>query len=1806
MPSSIPSLIVCGSQTIPPSRDTLDNLASYLTKSPNPELQAVREVVLALPELLAILKATQPQFQELSDEPIISLRDWFLHHDTDSEDGNDSCSLSYLKIHETLPNILLAPLTVIIHIAQYSQYLDGLGLDDSHDAHAHIRQSTTSQNTTDIGPKFQGLCIGSLSSAALDASPTRTVLARNATAALKLALCIGAYVDSQRLAGSGSNFCSEMVCFIARWGEDCSRKMVEGMLSRYSEAYISVELSYNSITITVPSGDMPSLQEDLRREGVRVASVPVNGRYHNKNNNLSLQSLLQLCSSDPSGPFWVPWGQDRLESCLRSILTEPARWFSDMSKTINSFTPSAQIPITTLELGLVGCIPPPLAALPHHHIIRGSLSPSTQPYTYPDTSIAIIGAACKYPGANSLDQLWKIIATGQTMYGEAPPGRFGKETVTGNFLSDADQFDYGLFGISPREATYMDPQQRIALQVAYQAVESSGYFGSSNSDGDVGCYIGVGNSDYEYNVHSNTPTAYSFTGTSRAFISGRVSHYFKWTGPSITIDTACSSSAAAIHQACSGIILGDCSVALAGGVNIMSSFPADQNIAAAGMTNSTGPCRPFDADAAGYSRSEGCGFIVLKRLADALSQGDHVLGVVVATATNQSDGSSPITVPVLRSQSDLYRRILSRASMNASDVSYIEAHGTGTQRGDPIEYQSAREVFGGSGRYQANSHKCYIGSVKANIGHTEAASGVAGVLKVLLMLKHGQIPPQASFNSLNPAIPPSESRQISIATQPDQWKRNFRAACVNNYGAAGNNTAILICQYQPKTLPSSTDTTQTLTRYPFLITAQSQASLKRYCLALAQYIETNSKSLSLAAISSIVAQQQNRNLRHRIAFCARSLPELRDLLTFHGQAAENTSVLLSPSPRKQVKPIVLVFGGQTGSNLRFSKAVYDSSYYLRQNMDKCDSLIRRMGLPSLFPDIYSQEPVEDIVKLHSCLFSVQYACAKAWLDAGLSVHRVIGHSFGQLTAMCISGVFTLEDALRLVVGRANLIRDCWGDEKGSMLSVQVDRAGAEALAWSESNLGDDSIEVACYNGPNSHVLVGSELAISNVERRASTASLATKRLKTTHGFHSKLFDTLMEQYSDLAYTVSYHVPVIPIETCSETASWKIFTPQLVTEHSRRPVYFCDAVLRVERDLGPCIWLEAGSGSGAVMLAKQSLTSKSNYICGLQLGSPKSTNPLDSVVDTTLELWNQGSSIQCWAYNPRNLVHPSNFPGLPRYQFDTSPHWLPCATTDHNKGKGLSQEIDGLISLERLSHPEPHVFMFELDQKDGTLAHILRGREVLGGTLWPLALYIKLVSQAATLLTSSIPSASRLIRFAGLEIKTPLGSKLLNGLCLRLKQVEAWSWAFSLESDCAQHATGTVIVDERTSRTPYHLSSLPDFATTTAVFSAPGGVAYKLLEKVAEYDTAYRGLESISMNEDTAIARVHLPSAAGNSRFVGNTLTLDQFLVVAEIHALSMEDSKRSEVFACSGFGEATISANFKGATERDRSQTWQVYTRQSDKRGREFFYDTFVYEAGEGEESGSLALALTGARFIRTSTSALQQVVEPANTVSKSPGAEEIAPSPDFLQFQEGSANVWSLTVSLLHELTGYALEEISPQMILADMGMDSLAIMEIEARIREVFKVDIRISPVDMGSTIETICERITAQTSPSHGLVNVVGNWTSNTTSSSSQCTPSSSFESDSDTQATELGLGAPTMEKVARIVATHVGSGEAVLSSSRLHSLGLDSLAVLELQSDLHVSFGVRVHLMQLDYSLTISDLHALVLRRGLRENIYNGAV
>ena len=1816
MPSALPSAVVCGPQTILPPQQSIEHLQNHLTN--DADLRDLHQAFLELPALLSQLQANDTRLNQISPSPLNDLRNWAL---------DNGCAL---EVPEALPNILLAPLTILIHIVQYIGYLDRLPSDD---AHAHIREATHHGG-------FQGLCTGSLSAAALACSSTRREIGQHAAIALKLAMCIGAYVDM----GQISEVDSTMTCFIARWGARSQREHVEQILSHYSQvcfitianyapesnrysllkAYVSVEVDECSATITAPEADFPALRSDFLGKSIQLAKVQVNGRYHAKENKSALQNLLKFCKSEPTLRFpaiddlSVPWrnnttgmvetGAHQLhEVCLQSILTEPASWYLTMSETVNSIvSTSPDDSSIILELGLVGCVPPSLAGSPHLTTIRATGPNETQQnresheYSYPDQCVAIVGAACKYPGAESLDELWKLVSMAQSMDGKVPHQRYDPadlrqgppqaKDLNGNFVSGVDQFDYAFFGISPREAMYMDPQQRIALQVAYRAVESSGYFGHESQHTDFGCYLGVGGSDYEHNVNAHNPTAFSFIGTSRAFISGRISHFFKWTGPSITIDTACSSSAVAIHQACRDILSGDCSMALAGGINIMSSPTTHQNLATANFLNSTGtPCRSFDSAGNGYSRGEGCGLIVLKKLSAAIADGDHILSVIAATATNQSDGSSSITVPVSKSQVSLYGRALSRAAMTPRDISYVEAHGTGTPRGDPIEWRSIYEVFG-----KDRNNKVHVGSIKANIGHTEAASGVAGVLKLLTMLRHEQLPPQANFASLNTTIPYEQQDNMAMSTKSRKWNTGFRAACVNNYGAAGNNTVIIVCQPPStkiaKTIERNGKGKQTLARYPILISGKSTASLKRNCAAIAHFIGTERPALADVAFN--LARRQNRSLRHQIAFDASSLADLQHRLEYPNQLDPNSLV-----SGDKVKPVILVFGGQTGVTVHLRKAVYDTFGLLRKYLDHCDSLIQEMGLPSLFPGIFSQIPISDVVSLHCAFFAVQYACAATWLDLGLRVQRVIGHSFGQLTAMCVSGVITLPDALKLVSGRAKLIKSEWGSEKGAMLSIKADRVTALTLTQSEANLG---LEIACFNGPTSHVLVGSEAAIDAVA--SQTSGLKMRKLNTSHGFHSRYIDSFLDKYLDLTRSISYSTPTIPIETCSESTSWEIFTAELVAEHSRKPVYFVDAVHRIKEQLGSCIWLEAGSGSSGVTLTKDALGGNdSDSFYGLQLGS---ADPMQSVVDTTLRLWKERVSVQFWKYHP--VESPLfNALDLPGYQFDETSHWLPRVERVH--AESIPGMEPSLISLASLSSPEHHVSRFDINQLTPGIAEILRGREVLGGSLWPLSLYIELTSKAVALLTPGLPWEFQRVRLENFEIQAPLGSKLIPHLGLRLKQLEGWTWEWSLEGQTSTqnvpHATGKIILEDQRAGSALqrafpgiidyeHCRGLLNDATA---FSATGSIAYKLLEKVAEYDPSYQGIESLKMSEHEATAQISMPQAARDwvKRESINPILLDQFTMVAEIHALAMIKCKRSEVFTCSGVREMVVH---KSGPSASRS-SWTVYTRQSTTQGRVIYYDTYVFDPA----TGSLVLSVLGAKFVKVASHVLERVIERANIAGENiepipeikppvtAPAHELDHLPTLEPKTHSPANVWSTTAQFVHELTGFPLEQITTSTILAEIGMDSLAATDLEYKIKEAFEVDINVQVSDDGGNFGSLIDLIQPQGGSRQTDDTDSSDSSSPFTPTAGSSSPSSDVES--------ISIASDTMIKLSGIVAEYLGSADTVHPDTQLLSLGLDSLVAMELESELFQTFGLEVSLMRLCETVTINDLHDLLVQSGL---------
>ncbi|KIA75970.1 hypothetical protein HK57_00226 [Aspergillus ustus] len=1863
--------VICGPQTIPPPAQCLEKLRTRLAH--DPDLKPLREAVLTSPSLLSRLQAsdrdTSSSLQHhLAPSLLADLRNWVLDHDNDH--SHDFAS----QLAENLPNILLAPLTVLIHIVQYMTYLDTLNLaadeDDNLDAHTRIRKGIITQHGG-----FQGLCTGSLSATALACSLTRAQIGLHAATALNLAVCIGAYVDgSQHKNKEGVAF----ACAVARWKASSQRGELVEVLTRYAQvcrggttkkAYISVELDELSATITARQDDLPALGAELAEKSISLANLQLRGRYHSKDNEDALEAMLRFCDSEPTLRFPASTSEPSArgqsqhpELCLRSILTERANWYRAMCETVNALqssppssnpnsTGTSVSPSVILELGLVGCITPTLAASSQLRIIRAASihTPQSQPsdsdsnYPYPDNCIAIIGAACKYPGAESLDELWELISTTKSMHGPVPrerqhrhyttsrqggrrhsshPGKQDTGKLTGNFISGAADFDAAFFGISPREATYMDPQQRIALQVAYRALESAGYFSWPSSDSvktktKVGVYLGAGGSDYSSLVDSQPPTAFSFTGTSRAFISGRIAHFFNLTGPALTLDTACSSSSVAIHTACSAILSGECSMALAGGVSIMCHPATHENLATANFLNSSGtPCRAFDAGANGYARGEGCGILLLKRLSDALADGDPVLGAIAGSATNScgggGSGGTSITVPVSDPQVALYREALDVAGMEPESISYVEAHGTGTMRGDPVEWHSLHEIFGRDRDTHAKG-KVYVGSIKSSIGHTEAASGVAGVLKVLSMLRHARVPPQANFSAFNAVIPRKELRGLDVPRQLLDWEGGrFRAACVNNYGAAGNNTVLVVCQPPSNVVRRSERRQrqgQTALRYPIRICAQSPASLAKNCAALARWLAARTPRPSLPDAAFALAQRQNPSLPRHFIFEATSLDELEQVLTSPSHVDSNSHLV----SQCKAKPVVLVFAGQTGTTIHLSKRAYELSALLRMYLDACDAVLRDdLGLStSLFPMIFSPEPMaDDIVMLHCAGFAVQYAVAMAWLDSGLRVERVIGHSFGQLTAMCVAGVLTLRHALRLVSGRAQLIQAQWGDEKGAMLSVKADRETVISLTH------HSEVEIACFNGPTSHVLVGSEAAIEALTTGEMNMKIKMRRLNTSHGFHSRYIDAFLDQYLQLAREITYSTPNIPIETCSKSASWKAFTPELVVEHSRKPVYFVDAVHRIRERHGPCIWLEAGSQSKGVSLAKEALGRDNNLtdsFHGLQLGTEAGAgagaDPMQSLADTTIWLWKEGCvSARFWGYHTIERPLFGAVDDIPSYQFDETSYWLQPPRAAERVVPPAETQEPSLLGLANLSSPAPQVTRFEVNQLAPGIAEILRGREVLGGSLWPISLYLELASQAAAFLTPGLPWEFQRVRLRDFEIQASLGSKHIPCLGLRLQQQQqlgaacAWGWSLlaGQEETSIPHATGKITLEDQRA-SPARIDddgkvSPASRGSKTTLLSATGSIVYRLLENVASYDASYQGIDSVTMSEDEAIAQVSTPQAAREweGRASLNPILLDQFMLVAELHALATCSKRtRGEVFTCSGVQEVITAYKANSAAVAGGS-SWTVVARQSSIQGRFIYYDTYVYDSNSIAATDSLAFGIRGAKFVKAASHVLQRVVDQANGATvvldnniESPVEEVgLAPAewgaailPPAIQPQ---ANAWATAAELVHQLTGFPAAQITAGTGLVEIGMDSLATADLEHRIKELFGVDITVDVAESTATFGSLMDAIQQQGSP--------GQTADNASSLFSPSTGSSSLS----TAIEPIHLASDdAMSKLCGKIAEYLGNADMMHPDMPLQNLGLDSLVAIELESALLDTFGVHVSLMQMYETVTPNALYKLLV-------------
>ncbi|NEQ10766.1 MAG: type I polyketide synthase, partial [Moorea sp. SIO4E2] len=663
--------------------------------------------------------------------------------------------------------------------------------------------------------------------------------------------------------------------------------------------------------------------------------------------------------------------------------------------------------------------------------------------------IAIIGMSCRFPGGvDSPEAFWQLLNDGVDAISEVPLARWNIDdyydpdpdapgkicTRDGGFLSQIDGFDTAFFGISPREAHSLDPQQRLLLEVSWEAIERANIVPDKLFNSLTGVFIGIAGSDYSHRlVTSEIPEAYWGTGNASSAATGRLSYILGLTGPNLAVETACSSSLVSVHLACQSLRQRECNMALTGGVNLLLSPESSIVYSQAKMLSTDGRCKTFDASANGYVRGEGCGIIVLKRFSDAVANGDNILAVIRGTAVNQDGPSGGLTVPNGPSQVAVIRQALANGAVDPADVSYIEAHGTGTSLGDPIEVGAIGTVFGSN---HSVEHPVIIGSAKTNIGHLEVAAGIAGLMKVVLQLQQQKIAPSLHFNQPNPYINWSQL-PLQVSTQLTPWPTNgkSRIAGVSSFGFSGTNAHAILeeAPIQVRSQKSEVGSEDIAERPIHILTlsAKTQTALGELVGSYHNYLKTHPE-LKVADICH-TANTGRAQFHHRLAVVASNQQELVEKLRQHQEGEEVGGIYSGELTNNTTVPkIAFLFTGQGSQYVNMGRQLYQQAPTFREAIHQCDEILSAVETfqekslrEILYPtdkDESGSSLLEQTAYTQPVLFALEYALFKLWQSWGIKPNVVMGHSVGEYVAATVAGVFNLEDGLKLIAARGRLMQ----------------------------------------------------------------------------------------------------------------------------------------------------------------------------------------------------------------------------------------------------------------------------------------------------------------------------------------------------------------------------------------------------------------------------------------------------------------------------------------------------------------------------------------------------------------------------------------------------------------------------------------------------------------------------------------------------------------------------------------------------------------------------------------------------------------
>jgi acyl transferase domain-containing protein/NADPH:quinone reductase-like Zn-dependent oxidoreductase/acyl carrier protein len=968
-----------------------------------------------------------------------------------------------------------------------------------------------------------------------------------------------------------------------------------------------------------------------------------------------------------------------------------------------------------------------------------------------DQRIAIIGMACRFPGGvNSPEEFWEFLLAGGDGIVSVPEDRWDSRAYhdadrskknrmyvnRGGFLAQIDQFDPLFFGMSPAEANRVDPQHRWLLEITYEAIENAGLKASELRGSETAVYIGQFIHDYEHlqldAVAHGAINQHTATGVSATLTSNRISYVFDFRGPSLTLDTACSSSLVALDLACRALHDGDCGLALAGGVNILLRPEHTMAICKASMLSPDGLCKSFDKGANGYVRSEGAGVVLLKRLADAERDGDRIFAVIRATGVNQ-DGQTPgITVPSGDAQRALLLRSLRRAGVGAEEIQYVEAHGTGTAVGDPIEVNALGSVFGPRAK---GSEACVIGSVKSNIGHAEAAAGMAGLIKTVLALNHGVIPGNLHFQELNPGID-LERLNLRIALGSTSWpdpQGATRKAVVNSFGFGGTNANVVL-ESPMNAVVAAAERAEAPVQASLggvellLLSAKSEASLKDAARRYDEFFARreaapDGKTLRHIAASAALRREHHR---HRAVLLGGSELEMRAGLSALSAGAPSPLYVKGLSESGDNAKLCFVFSGMGTQWPGMGQDLYRSEPAFRAEFDRVSAALSAHSGWSLLDVVFAaadSSRIDETEVAQPAIFAVQVALSALLKSWGIEPAAVVGHSAGEVAAAYVAGALNFEDAVRVAHHRSRLQQTTEGS--GRMLAVALAESEVPALlAGFEA-----SVSLAAVNSASAITLSGDAAALAEIAARLEAASVFARFLKVGVPYHSPVMERLKIPLIEALRGIRVQRPQLELYS-SVTGSLSAvddFTPEYWARNVRDPVRFQAAIEAMVRD-GGRVFLEVAPHSAlATSVEKNLLGSQASGTVAVTL---EREQPGSLMLARTLASLHVGGSNIDWERMYSRATEPV---ALPNYAWQHARYWCEEETVRRarlkNLGKsgGLSESVHPLLG-GRVNSAST-LWQLELDLS--ALAY-LGDHQLEGEPVFPGAGYVEMALAAAML------------------------------------------------------------------------------------------------------------------------------------------------------------------------------------------------------------------------------------------------------------------------------------------------------------------------------------------------------------------------------------------------------------------------------------------------------------------------------------------